>query len=48
MLLLLLVPLLLLNDLPSSLFGQHQELEHGRAFPSKKLMHVVVVVVVAN
>lgn len=43
----LLVPLLvlLLNDLSSPNFGQHQELEHGRAFPSKKPQHVVVVVV---
>lgn len=42
----LLVPLLLLllNDLSSPYFGQHQELEHGRAFPSKKPQHVVVVV----
>lgn len=42
----LLVPLLvlLLNDLSSPNFGQHQELEHGRAFPSKKPQHVVVVV----
>lgn len=43
----MLVPLLLqlqllLNDLTSSNLVQHQDYEHGRAFPTKKLQHVVL------